>query len=116
MLKEIAFIIDSPSIISSNEHYSMTLVKCFFNIIILINMKQCAIRTIKFLAPNLAFDNRRFPGIIDFFDDINIQENNTNINDIHIQLQLYETVNITNIISTNLINLTLGDFDEITFA
>lgn len=116
LLKEIAFIIDSPSIISSNEHYSMTLVKCFFNIIILINMKQCAIRTIKFLAPNLAFDNRRFPGIIDFFDDINIQENNTNINDIHIQLQLYETVNITNIISTNLINLTLGDFDEITFA
>ena len=116
LLKEIAFIIDSPSIISSNEHYSMTLVKCFFNIIILINMKQCPIRTIKFLAPNLAFDNRRFPGIIDFFDDINIQENNTNINDIHIQLQLYETVNITNIISTNLINLTLGDFDEITFA
>ena len=116
LLKEIAFIIDSPSIISSNEHYSMTLVKCFFNIIILINMKQCAIRTIKLLAPNLAFDNRRFPGIIDFFDDINIQENNTNINEIHIQLQLYETVNITNIISTNLINLTLGDFDEITFA
>ena len=64
----------------------------------------------------MAFDNRRFPGIIDFFDDINIQENNTNINEIHIQLQLYETVNITNIISTNLINLTLGDFDEITFA
>ena len=116
LLKEIAFIIESPSIISSNENYSMTLVKFFFNIIILINMKNCPIETIKFLAPNLVFDNRRFPGIIDFFDDINIQETNTVIKNIHIQLQLYETVNISNIISTNLINLTLGDFDEITFA
>lgn len=116
LLKEIAFIIDSPSIIASNENYSMTLVKFFFNIIILINMKNCPIETIKFLAPNLVFDNRRFPGIIDFFDDINIQETNTIIKNIHIQLQLYETVNIRNIISTNLINLTLGDFDEITFA
>ena len=116
LLKEIAFIIDSPSIIASNENYSMTLVKFFFNIIILINMKNCPIETIKFLAPNLVFDNRRFPGIIDFFDDINIQETNTIIKNIHIQLQLYETVNIRNIISTNLISLTLGDFDEITFA
>ena len=116
LLKEIAFIIESPSIISSNENYSMTLVKFFFNIIILINMKNCPIETIKFLAPNLVFDNRRFPGIIDFFDDINIQETNTIIKNIHIQLQLYETVNIRNIISTNLISLTLGDFDEITFA
>lgn len=115
-LREIAIILDSPSIISSNENYSMTLMKFFFNMILFLNTKACRLETIKFLSPYLAFDNRRFPGIQDFLDEINIQENNSVIKNIYIQLQLYETVNITNLISTNLINITIGDFDEITFT
>ena len=38
------------------------------------------------------------------------------IKNIHIQMQLYETVNISNLLSTKLINLTIGDCDEITFT
>lgn len=114
-LKEVSLILDSPSIISSNENYSMVLIKFFFNLLILLNMKYCQFKTFKFLSPYLIFDERRFPGLEDFLDEIDIQNNNKNIKNIHIHLQFYQSVKLTNLLSTNLQSLTLGDLDEFTF-
>ena len=114
-LKEVSLILDSPSIISSNENYSMVLIKFFFNLMILLNMNYCQFETFKFLSPYLIFDDRRFPGLEDFLDEIDIQKNNKIIKNIHMHLQFYQSVKLTNLLSTNLQSLTLGDVDGFTF-
>ena len=118
-LKEISLIFDIPSIIEKVSNYEMIIIKLIINLFIYINQEKStkhSFRKITILADNLSFDNRKYPFLNPFFEDINIYQNaSSKIESLTMKFKIYNITNFYRIIPYNITHLSLGSFDLISF-
>jgi hypothetical protein len=118
-LKEITLIFDIPSIIEKVSNYEMIIIKLIINLFIYINQEKStkhSFRKITILADNLSFDNRKYPFLNPFFEDINIYQNaSSKIESLTLKFKIYNITNFYRIIPYNITHLSLGSFDLISF-
>jgi hypothetical protein len=93
--------------------------KFFLNIFFLIdnneNKGKSKIKKLTLLSPHTILDNRLENNIDDLFKDIRIYKKAKILNELNIQTQFYNNKYVKNIISPNLIILSIGDLDMYTF-
>ena len=117
-LKEISLIFDIPSIIEKVSNYEMIIIKLIINLFIYINQStkssKLSFKKITILADNLCFDNRKYPFLDPFFENINIYENNVSqIESLTLKFKIFNITNFYRIIPYNITHLSLGSFDLI---
>ena len=116
-LEVLGFNFDLPDILINNMNFKLPIIKFILNIIFLIDNNESKnknkIKKLTLLSPQTIFDNRLENNINDIFKDIKLY-NNKKIEELNIQVQLYNIIYIKNIISRNLIKLSIGDLDIIT--
>lgn len=71
------------------------------------------IKVLKILSPYSRFDCRTNPSIEELFEEIDYQKNNKNLEKLSLQIQFFNMKNVCNLITTNLIFISIGDLDEI---
>ena len=111
----LGFNFDIPDIIENKQKYMMVITKFIINLLLYASKKQTAIQKLIILAPKIKFHNNIFPFINQVLGNINSNNNNKIIKEFSLQVQLYQIVNIKNIISESLIVLNIGDCDIHTF-
>ena len=98
-------------------NFKLPIIKFILNILFLIDNNESKnknkIKKLTLLSPQTIFDNRLENNINDIFKDIKLC-NNKKIEELNIQVQLYNIIYIKNLISKNLIKLSIGDLDIIT--
>ena len=110
-LQILSFNFDVPEIVAFNQRYLIGILKFILNILLFVDNKNSNINKLVILSPKTTIDSRSFPNIVDIFDTINFEKNNKKIKELSIQMQLYQIINIKNIISRNLISLKIGEVD-----
>ena len=118
-LESLGLNFDVPKILINNMNYKLPIMKFILNILFLIdnneNKGKSKIKKLTLLSPHTILDNRLENNIDDLFKDIRIYKNAKILNELNIQTQFYNNKYVKNIISTNLIILSIGDLDMYTF-
>ena len=114
-LKEISIFLDIPKILLSKFEYTMTITKFILNFLLLFDGDNQNIKKLKILCPYIKLDSRSFPSIEEIVGIIDYQNNNQILEHIYLQFQFYHIYKISNFITTNLITISIGYLDEITF-
>lgn len=115
-LVELNFNINLPNLITSNDNFIMTLQKFIFNIFKILDTQEIKMNTIKIKSPYLSFDNRKYPVIEKIINTININNNNSSINNFTLDIQINKIPNLINLIPKNVQFLSLGELDVETFS
>ena len=107
-LEVLGFNFDLPEVLINNMNYKLPIMKFILNIIFLIDNNESKnknkIKNLTLLSPRTIFDNRLENNINDIFKDIKLYNNKT-LEELNIQVQLYNIIHIKNIISQKLIKL-----------
>jgi hypothetical protein len=110
---------DLPTILINNENYKRPIFKLILNILFLIENNECKnnnkIKKLTLLSPYTIFDNRSENNIDELFKDIHIYKKCNVLKELNLQFQFYDIKYIKNLISTNLLVLSIGDLDIISF-
>jgi hypothetical protein len=110
---------DLPTILINNENYKRPIFKLILNILFLIENNECKnnnkIKKLTLLSPYTIFDNRSENNIDKLFKDIHIYKKCNVLKELNLQFQFYDIKYIKNLISTNLVVLSIGDLDIISF-
>ena len=110
---------DLPNILINKAYYKIPILKLILNIIFLIDNNEFnnknKIKKLTLLSPYTIFDNRLENNINEIFKDIRIYKSSNTLSELNLQFQFYNMNYIKNIISPNLIVLSIGDLDLITF-
>ena len=110
---------DLPTILINNENYKRPIFKLILNILFLIENNECKnnnkIKKLTLLSPYTIFDNRSENNIDELFKDIHIYKKCSMLKELNLQFQFYDIKYIKNLISTNLVVLSIGDLDIISF-
>ena len=118
-LEVIGFNFDLPNILINNMNYQIPIFKFLLNILIWIDNNEFydknSITKLTLLSPYTTFDSRADKNTDLIFKDINIYKNSKTLKELNIQFKLYNMSYIKNIISPNLIILSIGDLDIISF-
>ena len=111
---------DLPFILINNMNYKFPIIKIILNILFFIENKEIEnkskIKKLTLLSPYTILDNRYENNIFDIFKEITIYKNTKQLKELNIQAKVYNNIYIKNIISPNLIKLSIGDLDIITFS
>ena len=114
-LKNLKIKLIMPKILNSNDFYKTILQKFIINLLLLNNNKNSTMESLKIYSPYISFDSKVFININEIFEYMNFEQNNKILNELIFQAKFYKINFIHKIISTNLINLVIGDCDEFTF-
>ena len=114
-LEEISIYLDIPGLILSEANYMMIKNKFILNFLLNFDGDNKNIKILKILSPFTRFDSRTNPSIEELFDEIDYQTNNKKLQKISLQIQFYQIKNISHLITTNLISLSIGELDEVSF-
>ena len=76
---------------------------------------EANVKKLTILAPKIVFDAKKENSIDNFFKNISLYKTSKTMTNLNIQFQLYRISNLKNLISKNLITLSLGDLDLYTF-
>ena len=118
-IKELGFNFDIPSNIITSNNYKISIFKFLLNILMLVDNKESEhktnIKKLTLLAPKIVFDARKENSIDNFFENISLYKTSKTLMNLNIQFQFYRISNLKNLISRNLITLSLGDLDLYTF-
>ena len=115
-LREISLLLDIPSIITKVSNYELILIKLIINIFISINHTPKTFKKLTIISEALYFDNRKYPFLSDFLDNINIfQEESSQIESLTLKFKIYSLHNFYRIIPYNVTHLSLGSFDLFSF-
>ena len=107
----LSFIFDIPEIISIKQRYLNVILKFILNILFLIDNKNSKIQKLVIISPKTIIDSHSILYIENMINSINIEKKNKKIKELSLQLQFYHINNITNLISTNLTNIKIGELD-----
>ena len=91
------------------------ILKLFFNLLLEFNRELLNLKEFIFIMPYFNLDNSYYSFIETFLNGINLNFKNKSLTNFHIQSQISNILNLSNIISYNLTTLTLGDLDYISF-
>ena len=114
-LSKLGLYFDIPSILLENQKYTIPILKFIINIIFLLDEDNSKLNSLTLLSPNTILNKTLFPSIDDYFEDLEIYEKNKSLHTLHLHLKIYKIINIKKIISPNLLILSIGDFDLISF-
>ena len=114
-IEEFGIYFDIPRIILSQIHYTMSINKFILNFLLNFDGDK-NIKVLKILSPYSRFDCRTNPSIEELFEEIDYQKNNKKLEKLSLQIQFFNMKNICNLITTNLIFISIGDLDEISFV
>ena len=118
-LEELGLNFDIPNILLNYKNYKVPIFKFLLNIIFLIDnnefLNKNKIKKLTLLSPNTIFDNRKEYDIDEYFKEIRIFKNCKQLKELNVQFQFYEIKYLKNIISSNLVILSIGDLDLLTF-
>ena len=115
-LREISLLLDIPSIITKVSNYELILIKLIINIFISNNHTPKTFKKLTIISEALYFDNRKYPFLSDFLDNINIfQEESSQIESLTLKFKIYSLHNCYRIIPYNVTHLSLGSFDLFSF-
>lgn len=110
---------DIPYVLINNMNYKLPIIKFILNILFLIDNNEIEnkskITKLTILSPYTILDNKLENNINDIFKDITIYKNSKKLKELNIQITCYNIIHIKNIISQNLIKLSIGDLDIFTF-
>ena len=119
-LEILGFNFDLPKILINNKNYINPIYKFIINILLLIDNNEKKhknkIQKLIILSKNTVLDGRNLNNINDIFKNLQLNKNNKTLKEFNIQCQFYKIIHIKNIISTNLIILSIGDLDFETFS
>ena len=91
------------------------LLKLFFNILLEFNRELLNLKEFIFICPYFNLDNSYYSFIETFFNVINLNNKNKEMNYFHLKCQLSNIPNLSSLISFNLTKLSIGDLDLISF-
>jgi hypothetical protein len=110
----LSFNFDIPEIISNKQRYLNVILKFILNILFLIDNKNSKIQKLVIISPKTMIDSHSILGIENMINSINIEKKNKKMKELSMQLQFYNIKNISNLLSTNLINIKIGEVDIVT--
>ena len=117
-LEELGLNFDIPNILLNNKNYKIPIFKFLLNIIFLIDnnefLNKSKIKKLTLLSPNTIFDNRAEYNIDELFKEMRIFKNCKQLKELNVQFQFYDIKYLKNIISSNLVILSIGDLDFLT--
>ena len=115
----LGFNFDIPDILINKMNYIIPIYKFILNILFLIDNyernKKSKVESLTILSINTKFDGRNQRNINNIFENFQLYKQCDKLKELNIQCQFYKINYIKNIISTNLIKLSLGDLDLDTF-
>ena len=114
-IQMMGFNFDIPDIIENRNRYMIVISKFIVNLLLYITNKEAFVQKCIILAPKIKFNNNISPYINEVLGEIMHKNNNKIIKELSFQVQLYQMINIKNIISESLIILNIGDCDIYTF-
>ena len=100
---------------SINKSLFWIFLKLFFNLLLDFNRELLNLKEFIFKMPYLNLDNSYYSFIETFFNGINLNSKNKLMNNLHLECQMTNIPNLSNLISYNLTTLTLGHLDLISF-
>ena len=100
---------------SINKSLFWIFLKLFFNLLLDFNRELLNLKEFIFKMPYLNLDNSYYSFIETFFNGINLNYKNKLMNNLHLECQMANIPNLSNLISYNLTTLTLGHLDLISF-
>ena len=100
-----------PEMLITQKKYILVLLKFIFNVFFILDDGNNIINEVNIIAPCVVLNSTICPDLENILEDIDIDENNDNLRKLSLELQIYKIINIDNLISTNLIELNIGDFD-----
>ena len=98
-----------------DKSFFWILLKLFLNIILEFNRELLNLKEFEFITPYFNLDNNYYSFLETFFNGINLNFKNKSMTHFHIQCQITNISNLSNIISYNLTILSIGDLDYISF-
>ena len=114
-LENLGLNFDFPQILINQQKYIIPIIKFILNILLFIDNYNCHINKLTILASSIILDQRTFLGNSETFSDLDISKGGNDLKELNLQIQLYNIVNIKNLISTKLIILRIGDLDIVSF-
>ena len=98
-----------------DKSFFWILLKLFLNILLEFNRELLNLKEFEFITPYFNLDNNYYSFLETFFNGINLNFKNKSMTHFHIQCQIANISNLSNIISYNLTILSIGDLDYISF-
>ena len=114
-LENLGLNFDFPIILINQQKYIIPIIKFILNILLFIDNYNCNINKLTILASSIILDQRTLLGKNETFSDLDISKGENDLEELNLQIQLYNIVNINNLISTKLIILRIGDLDMVSF-
>ena len=109
-LESLSLVINKPfNLIDKNLFWIM--LKLFFNLLLEFNRELLILKEFIFICPYFNLDNNYYSFIETFLSGINLNFKNKIMTNFHLQSQIINIPNISNLISYNLTKLTIGDLD-----
>ena len=119
-LEVLGFDFDMPNILINNKNYIIPIYKFIINILFLIDNNEKngtnKIEKLIILSRNTKFDARHECNINNIFKNFQLHKDCKKLKELDFQCQFYKIIHINNIISINLIKLSIGDLDSDTFS
>lgn len=112
---KIGFNFDIPLIVQKKDNYMITMMKFLLNMFIYLNDPNCKLNEVTLLSPKTILDGRLLNNIDLIFKEMDFNINNMYLYELNVQFTIFNIPNIKNIISRNLLTLSIGDLDIPTF-
>ena len=116
-ITDLSLYFELPQILIKNGLYNNILIKFFINLFIFINNSLNNIKTLLISADNFIIDGRQHPILDEFFEALDF--NNTNkefkLLNLCFNARMYYLKNVHRLLSIDLVYLSIGAFDYVTF-
>ena len=116
---ELSLVFDIPGILQKIDYYEIVIIKLILNMFIHIDKSEktkFSLNSFSIIADNLSFNNRKYPFLNHFFENIIIfKKKDLNMQKLTFKVKMSEIRDIYKIIPYNIIYLTIGSFDIVTF-
>ena len=113
-LESLTLEIDKPfTILDKNIHW--IILKLLFNLILEFNRELLDLKEFIIILPYFNLDNNYYSYIETFLNGINLNNKNKSMKNFHLESQITNLPNISNLISYNLTTLYIGDIDYLSF-
>ena len=113
-LESLTLEINKPfNLIDKSIHW--IILKLLFNLILEFNRELIDLKEFKIIAPYFNLDNNYYSFIETFLNGVNLNEKNKSMKHLHLNFQITNLPNLSNLISYNLTTLYIGDLDYLSF-
>ena len=113
---ELSLIFNIPSLINKIEYYLIIILKLIMNLFIVIDNSKLNLSSFILQVDNFSFDSKKYPYLIEFLNKIYIFSNKElKLSKLTCQMKFLNITNIYRIIPYNINELSIGEFDCLSF-